>query len=127
MGLMGPPTQGKIDVAPCMLPQLGGNYVKETVGDVVEKTSVFSFGAHNPDSGRASSPAAMVKRRKNKKFSGKEGQGESVSHKVGKRKTEQNNGEISSFGGKRNRKATNEVESQDDISAEAGEQPRRAQ
>jgi hypothetical protein len=122
-----PPTQGEKDVASCILPQLGGNCMNEIVEDVPEKIPVFRFGENSPVPDRVLSPAAMVKKRKIKRSSGKEGQGGSVSINLGKRKIERSNGEVSSLGGKRNRTATNELVLQDDISAEAGGQPRREQ
>jgi hypothetical protein len=120
-------SQGEKDVAQCMVTQLGGNGGPETDVEAAVQTSVFRFGVNGPESRGQSSPIHMVKKRKNKQSKGKEGQGESESLKLGKRKDDRSTGIGSSWGVKRNRVATTELLLQDDISAEAGGQPRREQ
>jgi hypothetical protein len=118
------PIQASIQELPCITTPLGRKAACETAGDVAECNSIFKFNAPSPEGSRG----ARATGKKGKKISSceKGGKGEHVRNKLGKRKNDSHEGETCAPGGKRNKKHEGELELHDELSAGAGDQPRRA-
>jgi hypothetical protein len=108
---------------PCRTTTLERKDPCETDGKVAERNSIFKFTANKHEVSRG----ARAVGKKEKKNSSREtgGKEENVRNNLGKRKTDSHDEETCTLGGKRNKKYEGELKLNDELSAGAGNQPRR--